>query len=67
MICGNALVPTVIALSFALIGCYALKGPFWALSTEFLVAGTAAVSEGVFADEDGSSRGGVGAALELDG
>jgi hypothetical protein len=31
------------------------------------VAGTAAVSEGVFADEDGSSRGGVGAALELDG
>ena len=31
------------------------------------VAGTGAVSEGVFADEDGSSRGGVGAALELDG
>jgi MFS transporter, ACS family, tartrate transporter len=38
----HALVPTVIALSFALVGCYALKGPFWALSTEFLVAGTAA-------------------------
>jgi ACS family tartrate transporter-like MFS transporter len=38
----TALVPTVIALSVALIGCYALKGPFWALSTEFLAAGAAA-------------------------
>jgi ACS family tartrate transporter-like MFS transporter len=38
----TALVPTVIALSVALIGCYALKGPFWALSTEFLAAGSAA-------------------------
>jgi MFS transporter, ACS family, tartrate transporter len=32
----HALVPTVVALSFALVGCYALKGPFWALSTEWL-------------------------------
>jgi MFS transporter, ACS family, tartrate transporter len=38
----TALVPTVIALSVALVGCYALKGPFWALSTEFLAAGAAA-------------------------
>ena len=38
----TALVPTVIALSVALIGCYALKGPFWALSTEWLSAATAA-------------------------
>ena len=38
----TALVPTVIALSVALIGCYALKGPFWALSTEFLPADAAA-------------------------
>lgn len=38
----TALVPTVVALSMALVGCYALKGPFWALSTEFLAAGAAA-------------------------
>jgi D-galactonate transporter len=38
----TALVPTVIALSVALVGCYALKGPFWALSTEFLPASSAA-------------------------
>ena len=38
----TALAPTVIALSVALVGCYALKGPFWALSTEFLAAGAAA-------------------------
>jgi D-galactonate transporter len=38
----SALIPTVIALSVALIGCYALKGPFWALSTEWLSAATAA-------------------------
>jgi ACS family tartrate transporter-like MFS transporter len=38
----TALIPTVIALSVALIGCYALKGPFWALSTEFLPADAAA-------------------------
>ena len=34
----TALIPTVVALSVALVGCYALKGPFWALSTEFLPA-----------------------------
>jgi ACS family tartrate transporter-like MFS transporter len=33
---------TLAALSVALVGCYALKGPFWALSTEWLVAGAAA-------------------------
>ena len=34
---------TLVALSAALAGCYALKGPFWALSTEWL-AGTAAAA-----------------------
>ena len=34
---------TLVALSAALVGCYALKGPFWALSTEWLAAGAAAV------------------------
>jgi len=38
----TALIPTVLALSVALVGCYALKGPFWALSTEWLAAGAAA-------------------------
>ena len=33
---------TVVALSVALVGCYAVKGPFWALSTEFLPAAAAA-------------------------
>ena len=33
---------TLLALSTALVGCYALKGPFWALSTEWLAAGAAA-------------------------
>ena len=33
---------TLAALSVALAGCYALKGPFWALSTEWLAAGAAA-------------------------
>ena len=33
---------TLVALSTALVGCYALKGPFWALSTEWLAAGAAA-------------------------
>jgi nitrate/nitrite transporter NarK len=36
------LIPTVLALSVALVGCYALKGPFWALSTEWLAAGAVA-------------------------
>ncbi len=38
----SGLALTLVALSVALIGCYALKGPFWALSTEWLVAGAAA-------------------------
>ena len=38
----SSLVLTLVALSTALIGCYALKGPFWALSTEWLAAGAAA-------------------------
>jgi len=38
----TALIPTVLALSVALVGCFALKGPFWALSTEWLAAGAAA-------------------------
>ncbi len=33
---------TLVALSVALCGCYALKGPFWALCTEWLAAGAAA-------------------------
>ena len=33
---------TLVALSAALVGCYALKGPFWALSTEWVAAGAAA-------------------------
>lgn len=32
----------MVLLTFALIGNYAIKGPFWALSTEFLSASTAA-------------------------
>jgi D-galactonate transporter len=32
----TALVPTMLALCLALVGCYALKGPFWAISTEWL-------------------------------
>lgn len=38
----KALVPTVVILCLAVIGTYAFKGPFWALSTEWLSAGTAA-------------------------
>ncbi len=33
---------TLVALSVALCGCYALKGPFWALCTEWLAAGAVA-------------------------
>ena len=33
---------TLVALSVALCGCYALKGPFWALCTEWLAVGAAA-------------------------
>jgi D-galactonate transporter len=40
----TALTPTILALCVTLIGCYALKGPFWALSTEWLPASSAAAS-----------------------
>jgi ACS family tartrate transporter-like MFS transporter len=39
---SGSLALTLVALSTALVGCYALKGPFWALSTEWLAAGAAA-------------------------
>jgi MFS transporter, ACS family, tartrate transporter len=38
----NALMPTMIILCLAVCGTYAFKGPFWALSTEWLSAGAAA-------------------------
>jgi MFS transporter, ACS family, tartrate transporter len=38
----NALMPTMIILCLAVIGTYTFKGPFWALSTEWLSAGAAA-------------------------
>ena len=41
----TSLVLTLVALSTALIGCYALKGPFWALSTEWLAASAAAAGK----------------------
>ncbi|HET6307431.1 MAG TPA: MFS transporter [Rhodopila sp.] len=40
----TTLTPTIIALCVTLIGCYALKGPFWALSTEWLPASSAAAA-----------------------
>jgi MFS transporter, ACS family, tartrate transporter len=38
----NALMPTMVILCLAVIGTYTFKGPFWALSTEWLSAGAAA-------------------------
>jgi len=38
----NSLAGTMIVLALAVIGTYAFKGPFWALSTEWLSAGAAA-------------------------
>jgi MFS transporter, ACS family, tartrate transporter len=38
----NSLVPTILILCLAVTGTYAIKGPFWALSTEWLSASTAA-------------------------
>jgi len=38
----DALWPTVVLLSLAVTGIYAAKGPFWALSSEWLAADTAA-------------------------
>ena len=38
----NSLIPTIALLCLAIIGTYAMKGPFWALATEQLAAGSAA-------------------------
>jgi ACS family tartrate transporter-like MFS transporter len=38
----NSLLPTIAILCLAVTGTYAIKGPFWALSTEWLSASTAA-------------------------
>jgi len=38
----NALVPVLVILTVALIGTYAMKGPFWALTSEWLPGTTAA-------------------------
>jgi sugar phosphate permease len=38
----NSLLPTIAILCLAVTGTYAIKGPFWALSTQWLSAGTAA-------------------------
>jgi MFS family permease len=40
----TSLAPMVIILTLALTGTYAIKGPFWALSTEWLSAGIAAAA-----------------------
>ena len=42
LLTASSLVATMVLLTLALIGNYAIKGPFWALSTEFLSASTAA-------------------------
>ena len=42
LLTAGSLTATMVLLTFALIGNYAIKGPFWALSTEFLSASTAA-------------------------
>ena len=39
---GTAVVPTIIMVTFCLVGAYAFKGPFWALSASWLSAGTLA-------------------------
>ncbi len=39
---GTAIIPTVIMVTFCLVGAYAFKGPFWALSASWLSAGTLA-------------------------
>ena len=42
LLTSGSLAATMALLTLALIGNYAIKGPFWALSTEFLSASTAA-------------------------
>ena len=39
---GTAIVPTVVMVTCCLVGAYAFKGPFWALSASWLSAGTLA-------------------------
>ena len=39
---SGSIVTTIVAVSFALVGAYAFKGPFWALSSGWLSAGTLA-------------------------
>ncbi|WP_213955054.1 MFS transporter [Variovorax sp. dw_954] len=39
---GGSLAFTMVLLTFILVGTYSIKGPFWALSTEWLSASTAA-------------------------
>ena len=39
---GSAIVPTIVAVSCCLVGAYAFKGPFWALSAGWLSASTLA-------------------------
>ena len=39
---GSALVPTIVAVSFCLVGAYSFKGPFWALSASWLSPSTLA-------------------------
>jgi MFS family permease len=40
---AQSLLPTVVILFVAIVGTYAIKGPFWALSTEWMSTGAAAV------------------------
>ncbi|MDM0108162.1 MFS transporter [Variovorax sp. J22R24] len=39
---AGSLAATMVLLTFVLVGTYSIKGPFWALSTEWLSAGSAA-------------------------
>jgi ACS family tartrate transporter-like MFS transporter len=39
---GTAVIPTVVMVTCCLVGAYAFKGPFWALSSSWLSAGTLA-------------------------
>jgi ACS family tartrate transporter-like MFS transporter len=40
---AQSLLPTVVILFVAIVGTYAIKGPFWALSTEWMSTGAAVV------------------------
>jgi MFS family permease len=54
----HSLVPTVIGLSFAILGIYSIKGPFFALCTEWLPASVAAGGIGLI-NGIGNIAGGV--------